>query len=82
VTDDAPQVLASQLNMKTNSTADRVFSQLCADVDYWRARAERAEHELQFEREQQIHAAGLWDNYSGMLRVFGGKPAEDRRPQS
>ncbi len=64
----------------THTTADRTVAQLCNEVDYWRNRAEKAEHDLQFEREQQIKSAGLWDSYVSVLGLFGGKPAKDLRP--
>jgi len=65
----------------THTTADRTVAQLCAEVDYWRNRAEKAEHELTFEREQQIRQhPELWESYVRVMSLWGGKPADDLRP--
>lgn len=65
------------------TAADRTVAQLCNEVDYWRKRAERAEHDLQFEREQQIRQhPDLWRSYVGVMAIWGGRPAEDRRPSA
>lgn len=68
------------MKTKEPTTLEATIASLSADVDYWKARAIKAEHELRVKQEADIKAAGLWESYIAMLGMFGKTPATSMEP--
>jgi hypothetical protein len=68
------------MRTKEPTTLETTVANLAADVDYWKARALKAENELRVKQESDIKAAGLWEQYCSMLGVFGKNPATSTEP--
>ena len=62
------------------TTLEEIVGSLAADVDYWKARAIKAEHDLRLAQERSIKAAGLWGPYASMLGLLGRTPTLDLEP--
>lgn len=60
---------------KFQSRHDQCVSDLCAEVDYWKARALRAEREQKADLEACMREfREMYRNYVSIMALWGGKP--------